>query len=116
MVHAQINSNFTKLIHDKYTKTYRNPEATDDDAYNKRYNISPTILIQHVFVRYESPTTILISGELLTKTPVAYTFNSLLWDAMDMLKGQYGFKLQQIMTSGVGSVGNPTEVYILMTK
>ena len=32
------------------------------------------------------------------------------------LKEKYGFKVQQVMTSGVGSVGNPTNVYILMTK
>jgi hypothetical protein len=35
---------------------------------------------------------------------------------MDLLKNQYGFKLQNVMTSGVGSLGNPTVAYILMTK
>jgi hypothetical protein len=35
---------------------------------------------------------------------------------LDLLKNQYGFKVQQVMTSGQGSVGNPTTVYILMTK
>jgi hypothetical protein len=39
-----------------------------------------------------------------------------LWEAMDLLKNQYGFKVQSVMTSGVGSQGNPTVVYILMTK
>lgn len=116
LVHAQTNANFTKLFHDKYTRTYRYIEATDDNEYNKLYRIPPTVLAQQVFVKYESPTTILISGGLLTKPPARTSFNSVLWEAMDMLKAQYGFKLQQIMTSGVGSVGNPTEVYILMTK
>ena len=37
-------------------------------------------------------------------------------ERMDLLKNQYGFKIQQVMTNGIGSVGNPTSVYILMTK
>jgi hypothetical protein len=42
--------------------------------------------------------------------------NTPLWAAMDLLKTGHGFQLQHIMTSGVGSVGNPTSVYIVMTK
>jgi hypothetical protein len=53
----------------------------------------------------------MISGDLLYAK-----FNTDLLAAMDLLKNQYGFKVQQVMTSGVGSVGNPTTVYILMTK
>jgi hypothetical protein len=70
--------------------------------------------IQDVQVRYESPKTILINGELINEWD--RTFNSNLWQAMEMLTNQYGFKLQHVMTSGVGSEGNPTSVYILMTK
>ncbi len=67
-------------------------------------------------MNYESPSTVLISGELINSVGGTNTFNSQLWEAMDLLKSQYGFHLQQVMTSGVGSVGNPTVVYILMTK
>jgi hypothetical protein len=35
---------------------------------------------------------------------------------MDLIKNQYGFKLQNVMTSGVGSIGKPTIVFILVTK
>jgi hypothetical protein len=56
----------------------------------------------------------LISGDLIDSD--LNIFNSDLWEAMDLLKNQYGFKLQNVMTSGAGSVGNPTTVYILMTK
>jgi hypothetical protein len=31
---------------------------------------------------------------------------------MDLLKNQYGFKLQHVMNTGLGSVGSPTNVYI----
>jgi hypothetical protein len=67
--------------------------------------------VPSVEVKYESPNTAII-GDLI----FARSFNTDLWSAMDLLKNQYGFKIQQVMTSGVGSVGNPTSVYILMTK
>jgi hypothetical protein len=61
-------------------------------------------------VKYESPTSIMISGDLIK----SYRgFNSDLWEAMDLLKNQYGFKLQNIITS-VDETN--TVVYILMTK
>jgi hypothetical protein len=69
----------------------------------------------YVAVDYQSPTTVIISGDLVAPGLVG-GFNTGLWGAMDLLKNQYTFKIQQIMTSGVGSEGNPTVVYILMTK
>ena len=68
--------------------------------------------ISPVAVRYESPNSVVIGGDLIFNG----FFNTDLWKAMDLLKDQYGFKVQQVITSGVGSVGNPTTVYILMTK
>ena len=65
-----------------------------------------------VVVKYESPTSVVIGGDLI----FGNNFNTGLWEAMDLLKSQYGFTIQQVITSGVGSVGNPTTVYILMTK
>lgn len=76
-----------------------------------RSDIHPSYGIP-VEVRYESPTTVIIRGDLI----YAFEFNKDLWKAMDLLKNQHGYKLQQIMTSGVGSEGNPTVVYILMVK
>lgn len=95
------------------------PSLAVSDKYGHRniYNNATNSLIEisaTVYVNYESPSTILISGELINEQ--FSRFNSDLWEAMDLLKNQYGFKLQNVMTSGVGSVGNPTVVYILMTK
>jgi hypothetical protein len=102
---------FYKVVSRQLILCYKalvNPEV------DKTFGTPPTVPYQHAVVKYESPTTILISGDLI----IGYTgtFNSVLWEAMDLLKNQYGFKIQQVMTSGVGSVGNPTIVYILMTK
>lgn len=108
-VYSQTNTseNFTKLFQQKYKDNAAN--ARLNEAFHTDYESG----LQTVYVKYESTTTILISGDLITTVK---NFNSYLWGAMDLLKNQYGFKLQQVMTSGVGSEGNPTVVYILMTK
>jgi len=105
-------TNFTKLFEDKYKKQFQNTDP--------RVAASPKVT-EYAKVNYESPTTILISGNLIIDDWLAFDssvtrFNSILWEAMDLLKNQYGFKIQNMMTSGQGSVGNPTSVYILMTK
>lgn len=100
--------NFTKLFQQKYQDNASNA------LLNEEFHTENETRVQTVYVKYESPTTILIRGDLITIT--AQDFNSDLWEAMDLLKNQYGFKLQQVMTSGVRSEGNPIVVYILMTK
>jgi hypothetical protein len=98
-VNAQQTTNLTDIIKTKFPQTI--PRQPGDFG-----NLDP------VQVKYESNSTILIGGDLI----YGYGFNSALWEAMDLLKNQYGFKLQTVMTSGVGSQGNPTVVYIVMTK
>ena len=112
-VNGQVQSqpqpgNLSKMIEDKFVTV-----MPPSEGYMQFTNKS------QVDVVYESPTTIMLSGELLsTISPESTTgfFNSGIWAAMDLLKNEYGFKVQQVMTSGMGSVGNPTNVYILMTK
>jgi hypothetical protein len=103
------NSTIANIINEKCTKNY-----TSDPKTNTIYE-EPQFIIP-VHVNYESPWTILISGGLINSIGGNNTFNYQLWEAMDLLKNQYGFKLQNVMASGEGSVGNPTVVYILMTK
>ena len=104
-INAQLtNSTISHIINEKY-----GPRNIIDNATKLSYAVPTT-----VHVNYESPSTVLISGDLIESQ--FRKFNSNLWEAMDLLKNQYGFKLQNVMTSGVGSVGNPTTVYILMTK
>lgn len=88
-----------------------------DEKYGPKSQLSNELSFEvpaTVYVKYESPSTVMISGDLINSQ--FSRFNSDLWEAMDLLKNQYGFKLQNVMTSGAGSVGNPTTVYILMTK
>lgn len=85
--------------------------------------VMPPVSYSWVKVIYESPNTVILQGDLITNEqsvdqrlgPTRQS-NTDLWTAMDLLKNQHGFIIQQVMTSGVGSVGNPTTVYILMTK
>lgn len=65
-----------------------------------------------VHVLYESPKKIILGGFLIE----AGDFNSDLWQARDLLKNQYGFKMDQVITSGTGTEANPTKVYVVMTK
>jgi len=85
--------------------------------------VMPLVSHSWVEVMYESPNTVILRGDLITNEQYVDQrlqpngqSNTDLWAAMDLLKNQYGFKILQVMTSGVGSVGNPTTVYILMTK
>jgi hypothetical protein len=105
-----LNSTIAKIIDEKYTKI-----SKYDPVTNTLFE-EPKVLFRPVYVDYESPSTILISGGLINSIHGNNTFNYQLWQAMDLIKNQYGFKLQNVMTSGQGSVANPTVVYILMTK
>ena len=101
--HEQTDMNFTKVIEDKYKKVCTNYSDPRVPAIERGIEIET----EYAKVLYESPTTVLISGDLIIddvttcKSPPSTAFNSPLWNAMDMLKNQYGFKLQQVMTSGV---------------
>jgi hypothetical protein len=105
-----LNSTIAKIIDEKYTKISKHDPVT-----NTLFE-EPKVLFRPVYVDYESPSTILISGGLINSIHGNNTFNYQLWQAMDLINNQYGFKLQNVMTSGQGSVANPTVVYILMTK
>lgn len=87
-----LTTNISKLFEEKYTRIYKDAEVGDV--------IGPTTL-QDVKVRYESPLSILMSADLIT--PIENAFNFRIWEAMDILKSQYGYKVQQVMTSGEGS-------------
>ena len=103
--------NLAKVIQDKFNREIGTGQ------------VMPPVLHSWVEVIYESPNTIVLEGDLITdehsvdqRLQPNGQSNTDLWAAMDLLKNQYGFKVQQVMTSGVGIVGNPTSVYILMMK
>lgn len=109
-VNAQ-HGNMSTVIEDKFTREIGTGQ------------VMPPVSHSWVEVMYESPNTIILGGDLIAsdrdvdqRLQPSDHWNTDLWGAMDLLKNQYGFKLQQVMTNGVGSVGNPTTVYILMTK
>jgi len=97
------NINFTRMFEEKY------PDKEAQTAVGQALGGQSPLKNQTVYVRYESPTTLVIKGDLLRQGE----FNSDLWEAQDMLKNQYGFKLQQVFTN---ERGKGTSVYLLMTK
>jgi hypothetical protein len=107
----QLDSNFTELFHQKYARNLLDAEVNKQyERDTLDYNLN-----SQVSVEYESPTSILISGELITDEP-DLIFNTFLFQGMDLLKNQYGFKIQDVFTSGEGNKANPTKVFILLTK
>ena len=99
-------------------------------VYAQQQNM--TQIIQEKFVTsvsliYESPSTAVLQGDLIISSGLLsnqnstsnyegdYASNTDLWAAMDLIKNN-GFKTQQIITTGQGSVGNPHTVFIVMTK
>lgn len=71
------------------------------------------IPIPHAEVIFESPTTIVFRGDLIDTLQLKV--NTQIWEAIDFLKNE-GFKLDQILTTGAGSKGNPHDLYVIMSK
>ena len=67
-----------------------------------------------IIVEYQSVSTVVIKGDedILAGTPGGMIN---FWSAIDIAK-QYGYALDEITTSGVGSQGNPTRFYAVMSK
>jgi len=75
--------------------------GNDSSSFNN--NFSPTT--QSVELVYDSPTTIVFRGDLITQfTSVP---NTKIWEAVDLLKGE-GYQLNQIVNTGAGSVRKST--------
>ena len=107
---TNIQTNITEQFHQKYS---RNAVGAEVNKQYERDTLDFNLDVQ-VAVEYESPTTILISGYLITDKDLI--FNTFLFQGMDLLTNKYGFKVQDVFTSGEGNKANPTRVYILLTK
>jgi hypothetical protein len=65
-------------------------------------------------VEYQSESTIVLKGEEDILVSINGTTASF-WEAIDFMK-HYGYSLVDVTTSGMGSQGNPTRFYAIMTK
>lgn len=71
-------------------------------------------LMPLIKVEYQSESTIVLKGEediLISINGTTAPF----WEAVDFMK-HYGYSLVDVTTSGIGSQGNPTRFYAIMTK
>ena len=92
--------NHAKLFSEKFS-------GNDSSSFNN--NFSPTT--QSVELVYDSPTTIVFRGDLITQ--FSSVPNTKIWEAVDLLKGE-GYQLNQIVNTGSGTPGNPHTLYIIM--
>jgi hypothetical protein len=90
----------TNLLEDKFF--IKNIKGADGSYHNASL----------VHVLYESPKKIILGGYLIE----AGVFNSDLWEVRDLIKNQYGFKIQQVITTGIETEATPTKMYVIMTK
>ena len=65
-------------------------------------------------VEYQGESIVVLKGDENTLL-VSNGTNMPFWNAIDLVK-HYGYKLDQVTTSGVGSQGNPTRFYAIMSK
>ena len=66
-----------------------------------------------VFVVYESPTMVILYGDLLT---FGLTYNQNLWKAAELLRNDYGYDIIDTLVSGIGSDANPERFYVILEK
>src|SRR6476469_6961370 len=96
-IHGQGVVDHAKLFSEKFS-------GNDSSSFNN--NFSPTT--QSVELVYDSPTTIVFRGDLITQfTSVPHTK---IWEAVDLLKGE-GYQLNQIVNTGTGSVKSTYTIY-----
>jgi hypothetical protein len=65
-------------------------------------------------VEHEDPKTVVLAAREETLLTTNGTLSSF-WDAIGIVK-QYGYTLDEVTTSGMGSQGNPTRFYAIMSK
>lgn len=101
----------------------KTPSVTEAIEQNYRKEITYQSIVENVTyvgTMYESPTTVVIYGDLIVpegrEQEKISVPNRYLWQAMDLVKDKFGYHLQQLITSGQGSVANPTTIYLLMVK
>ena len=67
-----------------------------------------------VTVEYETKSLVVLRGDEETFSNLNQDFSPL-WRAVDFVKSK-GYTVGEITTSGIGSEGNPTRMYVIMTK
>ncbi len=74
-------------------------------------------LILDADVIYQSPTTVVLEGEKLSvnASQGGYVNNEFLWQGVDLVK-QYGYEIDSVATSGLGTRDNPTSFHVIMSK
>jgi hypothetical protein len=87
-----------------------------DNARAACAGVTPSVLAELcVSVVYESPTTLVLNGDMLIVQTGGYTQNPFFWQAVDGFKAQ-GYTIDSVLLSGQGSQGNPHEFSVVMSR
>ena len=78
--------------------------------------MTPSVLAELcVSVFYESPTTLVLNGNMLIIQIGGYTENPFFWQAVDGFKAQ-DYTIDSVLVSGQSSQGSPHEFFVVMSK
>jgi hypothetical protein len=73
-----------------------------------------TDLRYYVDVYYQGNETVVLKG--YAQNPITGEPNTKLWQAVESLKHQFGYKLDKVLVNGLGSEANPERFYVILTK
>lgn len=104
------------LLISQYFSTVSAQQVTPPELRPPSVNIKGIILSVSplIDVEYQGESIVVLKAEedaLLVSNGTISPF----WNAIDVVK-HYGYKLDDVTTSGMGSQGNPTRFYAIMSK
>lgn len=95
------------------------PPATQDVNFTQLFQeqLQSRFLTLDAKIVYQSPTTVVIEGDKLTvgETGGGLIDNEFLWQGVDLVK-QYGYEIDSVAMSGLGTTDNPTNYHVILSK
>ena len=108
------DNNYTNVIPNTTMNTSNTNANANDTGLQKLIDQRITDLHYNVDVYYQSNETVVLKG--YAETFITGKPNIYLWQAVDLLKHQFGYKLDKVLVNGLGSEANPERFYVIMTK
>jgi hypothetical protein len=93
--------------------------ATQDVNFTQLFQekLQDRFLAVDADVVYQSPTTVVLEGDKITigESAGGLIDKEFLWQGVDLVK-QYGYEIDSVAISGLGTRDNPTNYHVIMSK
>ena len=88
-----------------------------ENAFQQRLGNNYTA---NLIIIYQSPMMVVLKGDVVSASPGTSMFktnyNNVFWQAIEILRQEFGFTLDKLVVNGFGSVINPERMYAVMVK